>query len=64
MFVHGWKYPKLNCCLPVSLEDAHNQVPVKLSNLQLYHRSEFSMPSHTHQDFKDRVDMQLDMLHS
>ncbi len=52
-----WTYTKWICCLPVSLEDAHNQVPVKLSNLQLYHRSEFSMPSHTHQDFKERLDM-------
>lgn len=45
--------------LPVSLEDVHNQVPVELSNLQLYHRSELSMSSHTHQGFKERSDMML-----
>lgn len=38
------------------MEDAHNQVPVELSNLQLYHRSEFSMPSHCHHDFEERLD--------
>lgn len=48
--------PEWNSCSPVSLEDAHNQLPVKLSNLQLYHRSEFSRPSHSHQDFKERLD--------
>lgn len=48
---------KCNRASPASLEDAHSQVPVKLSNLQLYHRSEFSMPSHSHQDFKDRLDV-------
>lgn len=39
---------------PVSLEDAHSHDPVKLSNLQLYHRSDFRMPSHSHHDCKDR----------
>lgn len=48
-----WKYGHRSQSLPVSLVDEHNQVPVKLSNLQLYHRSEFSNPSQTHQDLKD-----------
>lgn len=35
----------------VSWADAHNQVPVSLSNLQLYQRSELSVPSQAHHDF-------------
>lgn len=49
-----WRCAKWNCALPVSLEDEQSQLPVKLSNLQLYQRSEFSMPPHSHQDFKER----------
>lgn len=40
--------------LPVSLEDAHSHVPVKLSNLQLYHRSEFFRLPHSHQDWNGK----------
>lgn len=37
--------------LPVSLEVSHSRVPVELSILQLYQRSEVFVGSHTHQDF-------------
>lgn len=36
--------------LPVSPDDAQNHASVSLSNLQLYQRSECSVPSQTHQD--------------
>lgn len=40
--------------VPVSLEDAHSHVSVKLSNLQLYQRSEFSRPPHSHHDWEEK----------
>lgn len=35
----------------------HSQLSVELSYLQLCHRSEVSIPSHTHQDLKKRSDI-------
>lgn len=57
IFSQSWDgFGSIHLFLPVSLVDVHNQVPVELSSLQLYQRSDSFDSSHTHQVFERRSD--------